>query len=92
MDLTVSERFWKMDNRFWIVDDPDLDRAGYGWNLVIGFMAKEELCCDGAELGMNSPSREVDMEELVGILSNHGSVLLWDLHTRDTLLMTKRAS
>jgi len=91
MDLTVSERFWKMENRFWVIDDPDFCDGDVG-SMVIGFMAKEELCCDAAELGMDHPSREVDMEELGDILTNHGSVLLWDLHTRDTLLMTKRAS
>jgi len=89
MDLTVSERFWKMDNRFWIVFDPDFTEVG---SMVIGFMPREELCCDGAELGMEHPVKEVDMEEMVDILSNHGSVLLWDLQTRDTLMMTKRAS
>jgi len=87
MDLTVSERFWKMDNRFWIVFDPDFTEVS---SLVIGFMPREELCCDGAELGMEHPVKEVDMEEMVDILSNHGSVLLWDLQTRDTLMMTKR--
>tara|TARA_R100001086_G_scaffold77295_1_gene37456 strand:- start:97 stop:423 length:327 start_codon:yes stop_codon:yes gene_type:complete len=82
----VSERFWKMENRFWVIDAPDFK------NMVIGFMAREELCCDGAELGMVHPSREVEMEVLVDILSNHDSVLLWDLHTRETLLMTKRVN
>jgi len=87
MDLTVSERFWKMDNRFWIVFDPDFTEVG---SMVIGFMPREELCCDGAELGMDHPVKEVDMEEMADILNNHGSVLLWDLQTRDTLMMTKR--
>ena len=87
MDLTVAERFWTMDNRFWIVFDPDFTEVG---SMVIGFMPREELCCDGAELGMDHPVKEVDMEEMVDILSNHGSVLLWDLQTRDTLMMTKR--
>jgi len=87
MDLTVAERFWKMDNRFWIVFDPDFTEVG---SMVIGFMPKEELCCDGAELGMDHPVKEVDMEEMADILTNHGSVLLWDLQTRDTLMMTKR--
>ena len=87
MDLTVAERFWKMDNRFWIVFDPDFTEVG---SMVIGFMPREELCCDGAELGMDHPVKEVDMEEMADILTNHGSVLLWDLHTRDTLMMTKR--
>ena len=89
MDLTVAERFWKMDNRFWIVFDPDFTEVG---SMVIGFMPREDLCCDGAELGMDHPVKEVDMEEMADILTNHGSVLLWDLHTRDTLLMTKRQS
>jgi len=87
MDLTVAERFWKMDNRFWIVFDPDFTEVG---SMVIGFMPRKELCCNGAELGMDHPVKEVDMEELGDILSNHGSVLLWDLQTRDTLMMTKR--
>jgi len=87
MDLTVAERFWKMDNRFWIVFDPDFTEVG---SMVIGFMPREDLCCDGAELGMDHPVKEVDMEEMADILTNHGSVLLWDLHTRDTLMMTKR--
>jgi len=87
MELTVAERFWTMDNRFWIVFDPDFTEVG---SMVIGFMPREELCCDGAELGMDHPVKEVDMDELGGILSNHGSVLLWDLQTRDTLMMTKR--
>ena len=87
MDLTVAERFWTMDNKFWIVFDPDFTEVG---SMVIGFMPREELCCDGAELGMDHPVKEVDMEELGDILSNHGSVLLWDLQTRDTLMMTKR--
>jgi len=87
MDLTVAERFWKMDNRFWIVFDPDFTEVG---SMVIGFMPREELCCDGAELGMDHPVKEVDMEEMADILTNHGSVLLWDLQTRDTLMMTKR--
>ena len=87
MDLTVAERFWKMDNRFWIVFDPDFTEVG---SMVIGFMPREDLCCDGAELGMDHPAKEVDMEEMADILTNHGSVLLWDLHTRDTLMMTKR--
>jgi len=87
MDLNVAERFWKMDNRFWIVFDPDFTEVG---SMVIGFMPREEFCCDGAELGMDHPVKEVDMEEMVDILSNHGSVLLWDLQTRDTLMMTKR--
>jgi len=90
MTENVSERFWKMDNRYWIVDDPDFSpKVG---SLVIGFMAKEELCCDGAKLMMEHPSREVDMEEIAEILGTHASALLWDLHTRDTLLMTKRTS
>ena len=87
MDLTVAERFWKMDNRFWIVFDPDFTEVG---SMVIGFMPREDLCCDGAELGMDHPVKEVDMEEMADILPIHGSVLLWDLHTRDTLMMTKR--
>jgi len=95
MNENVSERFWKMDNRFWIVDDPEYAERELSVSMsiiVIGFMAKEELCCDGAQLVMEHPSREVDMEEIAEILGTHGSALLWDLHTRDTLLMTKRES
>ena len=89
MTENVSERFWKMDNRFWIIDDPEWSDGTVG-SMVIGFMPREDLCCDGAELGMDHPVKEVDMEEMADILTNHGSVLLWDLHTRDTLMMTKR--
>ena len=91
MTENVSERFWKMDNRFWIIDDPEWCDGDVG-SIVIGFMAKEELCCDGAKPVFEHTSREVDMEEIAEILGTHGSALLWDLHTRDTLLMTKRAS
>jgi len=55
-------------------------------------VSEQELCCDGAKLVMEHPSREVDMEEIAEILGTHGSALLWDLHTRETLLMTKRTS
>jgi len=84
----VGERFWQMDNRFWIIDDPDFS-VDVG-TLVIGFMAKEELCCDSAELGLEHPSREIDHVVLADILNTHGSVVIWDLHTRDSLLMTRR--
>jgi len=96
MSENVSERFWKMDNRFWIIDDPEwCDGLNFDIDvrsIIIGFMAKVELCCDEAKLMSEHPSREVDMEEIVEILGTHGSALLWDLHTRDTILMTKRAS
>jgi len=91
MSENVSERFWKMDNRFWIIDDPEWADGTVG-SIVIGFMAKEELCCDGAKPVFEHTSREVDMEEIAEILGTHSSALLWDLHTRDTLLMTKRTS
>jgi len=87
-DVSTGARFWKMDNRFWVIDDPDFtDDVG---SLVIGFMAKEELCCDGAEVQLENPSREIDYNELADILNTHGSVVIWDLHTRNTLLMTRR--
>ena len=85
----VAERFWKMDNRFWVVDDPGFSDGGVA-TMVIGFMSKEELCCDGAEVQMDCPSREIDLSVLEDILTTHGSVVIWDLHTRDTLLMTRR--
>ena len=90
MSGNVSERFWKMENKFWIVDDPDF--SSEVGSVVIGFMAKEELCCDGAKLQLDNPSREIDMDEVADILGNHGSALLWDLHTRETVMMTKRTS
>ena len=83
----VGERFWQMDNRFWIIKDPRYNEHG---STVIGFMAKEELCCDGAEVQMDCPSREIDKSVLADILTTHGSVLIWDLHTRETVMMTKR--
>ena len=88
MDLTVAERFWTMDNRFWIVFDPDFTKVG---SMVIGFMSKEELCCESAEVQLDCPSREIDLSVLEDILTTHGSVVIWDLHTRDTLLMTRRS-
>ena len=91
MSENVSERFWKMDNRFWIIDDPEWSDGTVG-SMVIGFMAREELCCEGAKPVFEHTSREVDMEEIAEILGTHSSALLWDLHTRDTLLMTKRTS
>ena len=91
MSENVSERFWKMDNRFWIIDDPEWSDGTVG-SMVIGFMARAELCCEGAKPVFEHTSREVDMEEIAEILGTHSSALLWDLHTRDTLLMTKRTS
>ena len=85
--LDVAGRFWKMDNRFWLVFDPDFTKIG---SMVVGFIAREELCCESAELGMMHPVREIDRDELGEILEDHGSVLIWDLHTRDSLMMTKR--
>ena len=87
MALNTHERFWQMDNRFWIVFDPDFTEVG---SLIIGFMCREELCCDSAELGMEHPVKEIDKLEMVSILEDHGSILLWDLFTRDTVMMTKR--
>jgi len=89
----VSERFWEMENRFWIVFDPDfkvkeLDLPGD--TVVIGFMAKEELCCDTAELQMEHPSEEIDVKKLVTILQDEDEVFLLDLHTRHSVLMTRR--
>ena len=89
MNGSVNERFWKMDNRFWIIDDPDFS-PNVG-SIVIGFMAKEELCCVDAKLGLDHPSREIDQQELVEILGTHGSALLWDLHTRASVLMTRKS-
>ena len=88
MPLNVHERFWQMDNRFWVVDYPTFgDEVGC---MVIGFMCREELCCDGAEVQMEYPSREIEHNVLADILDTHGSVLIWDLHTRETVMMTKR--
>jgi len=84
----VGERFWQMDNRFWIIKDPRYNEHG---STVIGFIAKEELCCDGAEVQMDHPSMEVDKDELAEILRTYDSVLLWDMHTRDSLLMTRHS-
>jgi len=78
MPLSTSERFWKMDNRFWIVFDPDFKMKELdlpGDTVVIGFMSKEELCCDSAELGMEHPVKEVDEKELVFILDTQDE--LW---------------
>jgi len=87
-DVSTGARFWKMDNRFWIIDDPDFS-VDVG-SMVIGFMAKEELCCENAEVQLENPSREIDHDELADLLNTHGSVVIWDLHTRNTLLMTRR--
>jgi|TARA_R110000751_G_scaffold262_1_gene1238 hypothetical protein len=93
--LSVDERFWNMDNRFWIIFDTafkvgELDVSEE--TVVIGFMAKKELCCDSAELGMDHPVQEVDEDELFSILGAEDQVLLWDLHTRDSVLMKKKVS
>ena len=87
MLLNVHERFWQMDNRYWIVFYPDFTKVG---SMVIGFMSKEELCCDSAELGMDHPVKELDKEELATILADHGSILLWDFFTNGMMMMTKR--
>jgi len=95
MALSVDGRFWDMDNRFWIIFDTafkvgELDVPGE--TVVIGFMAKEALCCDNAELQMEHPTKEIDEDELFSILSAEDQVLLLDLHTRDSVLMKKRVS
>jgi len=52
----------------------------------------ERFWSDSAELGMDHPVKEVDEDELFSILGAEDQVLLWDLHTRDSVLMKKRVS
>jgi len=88
-DVSTGARFWKMDNRFWVIDDPGFSDGGVA-TMVIGFMSREELCCESAEVQLDCPSREIDYLEMDEILTTHGSIVIWDLHTRNTLLMTRR--
>ena len=88
MDLTVAERFWTMDNRFWIVFDPDFTEVG---SMVIGFMPRTVLCCDSAEPQLEHPCREVDKDELMNLLRAHDAVVIWDMLHLESLGMTRRA-
>lgn len=95
IDNEVADAFWHLENRFFYVEkhgeNGSIDKSLGDPGRAIYFIPIDDICCEDAHLMVdNLPAEELDMDGVGAVLCMFEEIMLVDLRTFGTTVMTKK--